>query len=200
MFTGFNMADFIQTINTLWQVEHNGDPSKILHYNKKEKSYTFYGIYPYTKLKSHKKIIQALKRNNWNIKKASRELANDIDLYQEVLYFYYENYWSKLKLDFIDSTLVAKELMVFAINIGLSPYRLRTIVKIVQRIVNKSGCDLKVDGIMGYKTIKCLNSFNDIEFSKLFDDYEIKWYYHLVDLHPRLKWALRGWINRAKFV
>ena len=195
------MANFIDTINVLWQVEHNGDPAKVLHYNKKEKSYTFYGIYPYTKLKSHKKIVDALRRNSWNIKRASRELAKDIDLYQEVLYYYYEHYWSVLKLDFVSSTLVAKELMVFAINIGLSPYRKKTIIKIVQDILNsRGGCKLKQDGVMGSKTIECLNSFNDIEFSKLFDNYEIKWYHHLVDLHPRLKWALRGWIHRAKFV
>lgn len=195
------MANFIDVMDKVWQVEHNGDASKVLHYNKKEKSYTFYGIYPYTKLKSHKKIVDALRWNNWDIKRASRQLAGDVDLYQEVLFFYYENYWTKLKMDFIESTLIAKELMVFAVNIGLSPYRKKTIIKIVQDILNVRGsCELKKDGIMGAKTLECLNSFNDIEFSKMFDKYEIKWYHHLVDLHPRLKWALRGWIHRAKAV
>ena len=195
------MANFIEVMDIIWQVEHRNDPSRALHFNKKEKSYTFYGIYPYTKLKSHKKIIEALKRNNWNIRKASRELAKDNDLYQEVLLYYYEHFWQPLKLDFVKSTLIAKELMVFAVNIGLSPHRKKTIIKIVQEILNKKGnCKLKVDGYVGPKTLKCLNSFNDIEFSRMFDEYEIKWYHKLVDRVPRLKWALRGWINRAKYV
>jgi len=194
------MANFIDVINTVWKVEHRGDPAKILHYNKKEKSYTFYGIYPYTKLKSHKKIIEALKRNNWNIRKASVELSKDNALYQEVLLYYYENFWTPLKMDFIESTLKAKELIVFAVNIGLSKYRKKTIIKIVQNILNTANCKLKVDGYIGNKTLSCLNNFNDIVFSKMFDEYEIKWYHKLVDSHHRLKWALRGWINRARYV
>ncbi len=186
------MADYIEVMNTVWQVEHGGRDELVLHYNPKEKSYTFYGIYPYTKLPSWRKI-RDVARKAGNIHIASRILAKDTQLYQEVLNYYYEHYWKPMELDFVESTQKAKEIMVFVVNVGIG--RKRQIVKAIQRI-----CGAKVDGIIGKETIRKLNECDEVKFSTLFDAYEISFYDRLVRRHPRLRWALRGWRRRARFV
>ena len=193
------MADFIETMEAIWDVEHNSDDELVLHFNSKEKSYTFYGIYPYTKLPSYRKIDKALAKTNYRLKVASSLLAKDEQLYQEVLGYYYENYWKPLKMDFIDNTHTAKEIMVFIINVGLG--RKRKMFKAIQKMLNKhNNCNLVVDGIIGKKTIDCLNKFDETTFSKLFDEFEIDFYDKLVKHYARLTWALKGWHKRARYV
>lgn len=186
------MADFLEVMEAVWQVEHGGRDELVLHYNPKEKSYTFYGIYPYTKLPSWRKIRSVVWRTN-NLRTASKILAKDEELYQEVLNYYYEHYWKPMGLDFIESTQKAKEIMVFVVNVGIG--RKRQIVKAIQRI-----CGAKVDGIMGKETIRKLNGCDEVRFSALFDAYELSFYDRLVRRRPRLRWALRGWRRRARFV
>ncbi len=178
-------------MSATFNAEHKDD-SEVLHYNTKEKNYTLYGIYPYTKLKSWRKARYILD-NSSSIKQASRVVAKDEVMYQEVLGFYYENFYRPLGLDYVESDLKAKEIMLFMINVGMG--RRKRAVKAIQRIVGT-----KVDGIFGVMTIHALNEFPDELFSNLWDKYEISFYERLVKIYPRLKWALRGWRNRAKLV
>jgi len=144
-------------------------------------------------------IQKALAKTNYRLKVASSLLAKDEQLYQEVLGYYYENYWKPLKMDFIDNTHTAKEIMVFIINVGLG--RKRKMFKAIQKMLNKhNNCNLVVDGIIGKKTIDCLNKFDETTFSKLFDEFEIDFYDKLVKHYARLTWALKGWHKRARYV
>jgi len=183
------MADFLKVMDKVWEAEHNHNDALVLHYNKKEKNYTFYGIYPYTKLRSWRKIRDIIKRNR-SIKVASRKAVKDKQVYQEVLGFYYFNFWKPMQLDYVHSTAKATEIMVFVVNVGTG--RKKPIVKAIQRIVGA-----KVDGIMGRNTLKKLNDFSEIRFDRLFDVFELTWYDKLVERVPRLKWAHRGWKKRA---
>lgn len=186
------LTSFERVMQSVWQVEHNGDIRKILHFNKQEKTYTFYGIYPYAKLKSWRKIKeQVLKRKT--LSQASIILSQDKDLYQEVLDFYWNKFWIPMKLDYIDSIIKQAEVMIFVVNVGIG--RKKDINKAIQRMVGT-----KPDGIMGPITIEALNNFEDFKFDKLFDTFEINWYAKLIERVPRLEWARKGWIRRAKYV
>lgn len=187
------MSNFNYAMQEVWKLEHGDNPEKILHFNPKEKNYTFYGIYPYTKLKSHYKIREALDKKSGDTKQASIYLNEDLELYDEVLEYYRLNFYEPLGLNFIEDSHKATEIIVFAINVGMG--RKKIIVKAIQKIVGA-----KVDGIMGVETIIKLNKFSDLTFDKLWDAYEISFYRSLVSLNSKLKWALKGWINRAKAV
>jgi len=197
------MADFNKVMNTIWEVEHNSNPKKILHKNPTERKFTFYGVYPHTKLKSYRKIEQAFLRTRGNLKRASLILSKDKKLYQEVLYFYYKNFWKPLGLDRVRNTTVAKELMIFAVNIGLGTdwrgiNRQKYMVKCVQELVGATP-----DGILGEKTAYRINLMTPYEtevFSKKFDQCEISFYKNLVFASKRLRIYLRGWKNRARYV
>jgi len=188
------MVDFNKVMENVWLVEHGNLPEKVLHHNKKEDTYTFYGIYPYTKLKSHK-IITDIIEVTQSTKEASVLLASMDDLYQEVLDFYRKNFFNKLGLQYLTSTRKASELMVFFVNVGTSKYRVGLAVKYVQSIIGA-----KVDGIVGVETLTKINNFPDDKFDKLFDEFEVKFYKGLVARNRRLGWALKGWINRAFIV
>jgi len=185
------MADFLKVMNKVFSAEHNST-STYLHYNKKESNYTFMGIYPYTKLESHHKIEDAIKGTS-STKEASEVLALDEKLYQEVLGFYYLNFWKPMMLDEIESDHKASEIMVFIINVGigrksLSVRGLQEIVGVVQ------------DGKCGSKTIKAINEYDEAKFSKQWDEFEMKFYGRLVKNNPKLKWALNGWHSRSRLV
>jgi hypothetical protein len=186
------MAEFIEVMEVVFDREHNNRPDKILHYNKKESNYTLYGIYPYTKLPTHM-IAYNIIRNTKNIKEASIEISKNIDIYNDVLVWYYHNFYSHFKLDEVKSNHIATEIMVFAINVGIG--RKEKIIKNIQRIVG-----VKQDGIIGAVTLKALNGFDEKVFDKEWDKFEISFYKRLVNKYSRLKWALKGWINRAKAV
>lgn len=181
-------------MENVWRVEHNNLPHKILHLNEKEKNYTFYGIYPYTKLPSHKRIKQALKATS-TIESASILLSRDKELYEEVIEWYLYNFYDELGMGCIKSTKIASELMVFFVNVGKSKYRVRLATQYIQDLVG-----VVPDGVIGMKTLKALNRYNEDKFDKLFDKFEEKFYRGLVKKVPRLSWALKGFINRAYLV
>jgi len=185
------MVNFIEVMETIWQVEHNGRCDKVLHYNRKEHDYTFYGIYPMKKLLGSYELYELLE-GGMGIKSVSKMFCNkSLPIYQEVLYFYYKNFWQPMGLDYIESTHKAKEIMVFHMNVG----RRKMIIRELQRLVG-----VKTDGIIGKHTLKAINDYPEYKFDKEFDNIEIRFYRDLVNRVSSLKWALKGWINRAKRV
>lgn len=185
------MSRLKDVMNTVFKAEHSST-STYLHFNKHESTYTYMGVYPYTKLKSAYLIDKAVEEFR-DIKKASIALSKSEALTNEVLEFYRFNFWVPMGLDKVESDLKCKEIMVFVINVGLG--RKKSIVKAIQRIVGT-----KVDGILGKNTLNALNNFDDEVFSMKWDEHEIRFYRRLVRKYPRLTWALRGWENRAKLV
>ena len=183
--------DFIRIMNNVFSVEHSSIKNQ-LHKNKKEDTYTYMGIYPYTKLRSFRIIDEALRLTNQNVKNASIKLSQNKMIKEDVLDFYYRNFYIPLHLEKVKSVHKRSEIMVFAVNIGV---RKTTITKIVQEIVGA-----KIDGIWGNETLNKLNNFDDELFDKLFDDKEIEFYERLVKKHKRLAWALNGWYSRSKAI
>jgi hypothetical protein len=185
------MANFGFVMKDVFSVEHTSKFNE-LHFNKKEHSYTYFGVYPYTKLKLHHRIDDALKATS-SIREASELLHKDEELYKNVLDFYWVNFWLPMQLHKVDSNHKAAEIMCFIINVGLG--RKTKVVKKIQRLVGTVP-----DGIFGIKTITALNKYDDDKFDKEFDAFEIQFYNELVVANPKLKWALNGWHNRARLI
>lgn len=185
------MANFNAVMDKVFDAEFS-KASEYLHFNQGESTYTYMGVYPFTKLKSSDLITQAVE-DYGSIKEASIALSSNEDLTKEVLDFYYNSFWLPMHLNLIESTKKAAEVMVFVVNVGIG--RKKEIIKAIQRIV---GAD--VDGIFGNQTLKAFNNIDEDLFSKKFDEYEIKFYRRLAQKNPRLSWALRGWENRARLV
>ena len=186
------MANFREVMKTVFEAEHNNNPEKVLHYNKKESNYTLYGIYPYTKLPSWA-IARDIIKGSTSTKQASRIIAKNQIIYNDVLAWYRENFYNPMGLQYVESTHKAAEIMVFIINVGMG--RKKKAVKAIQRIVGA-----KVDGIIGVETLSKLNAFPEEKFSDLWDKYEVSFYENLVERAPLLSWALNGWRRRARLV
>ena len=108
----------------------------------------------------------------------------------DVICFYKDEYWLKYKLYKLRTNLKAKELFIFGVNAGMP-----NAIKLAQDIVG-----VKVDGIIGNKTIKAINEFDNDLFSEKFDLCEIAYYENIVKKDPDKKIYLQGWKNRANMV
>lgn len=181
---------FEKVMNKIWEVEHRNNPRLVLHANKKENNYTCFGIYPYTKIKSHKKIKAIIDKHKI-MGDASVEIAFEDEIYQDVLSFYRDNFWDKLFLDKVDSKKKCEELMVFFVNVGIKPET----VAVMQQALG-----VYDDGVFGVKTLKALQDADEDEFGRAFDACEIEYYQKLIEKNPKLKWAFNGWVNRANIV
>lgn len=185
------MANFMNVMDRVFDAEFS-NASQHLHFNQGESTYTYMGVYPYTKLKSSYLIAEAVE-DHGNVKDASIALSLNDKLTDEVLDFYYNNFFQPMHLHHIVSDKKTAEVMVFVVNVGLG--RKKSIIKAIQRIIGTVP-----DGIFGSKTLKAFNEIDEDLFSKKFDEYELKFYRRLVQKNPRLGWALKGWENRARLV
>lgn len=172
-------------------VEFSNDNSKLLHKNPTENGLTYFGIYE-TAHPTWKgwAIIKRYLENTPNIKECSRILANVSDLNRMVEDFYKKEFWDKMKLDLVKSEHKQLELMCFAINVNHIPA-----IKVLQELLS-----VKIDGIIGNKTIEALNAFDKALFDRLFDLEEKEYYDELVENKPRFKIYQNGWKNRADFI
>lgn len=159
-----------------------------LHYNKGEKGYTYMGVYEHAHpewsgwIKVRKALIGSL-----NMTEASKKLYADHELTFEVMKFYKEKFWDRMRLDEVKSQKIAEEMFVFAVNAGIG-----TAVKAAQGVVR-----VVVDGVLGSKTIAALNGFDESRFDKEFDQMEAKHYEKLAAGNTEFEKFLKGWKNRA---
>ena len=140
-----------------------------LHKNPTEPYYTFAGIYQgaYPNWEGWRYIKEG------NIDKA-KELVKE---------FYLTHYWKYLKCDYLPSK-VAVALFDTAVNMGR-----KRAVRGLQRIVK-----VKVDGIMGRKTIEAIGSHNEDELVWEYLKRRVIFYSRL---SPKYNIYKRGWINRV---
>jgi lysozyme family protein len=115
----------------------------------------------------------------------------------QAIEFYRADFWDKLKLDLVKGQAVATRVFDMAVNMGP-----RGAVKIAQRAFNKllEGSDderLKVDGRLGPKTRKALDSIDPIEMMGSLRLFHAEFYRDLVKRNPKLKVFLVGWLRRA---
>lgn len=177
----------LSLIEMIKDVEFSNDNSQLLHKNKTENGLTYFGIYQ----SAHPNwkgwtIINRYLANISDLKECSRVLANVSDLNKLVYDFYKVEFYDKMKLGLINDYSKKEELMCFGIN--TNPIRC---IKKVQELLG-----LKIDGVIGNKTITAINAFNEDLFDVLFDKEEIEFYDSLDE--SRFGIYKKGWRNRAK--
>jgi len=184
----FGHARFEDSFELLRGLEFT-NPKDILHQNEGEKTVTFYGIYKHQNKfwRGWHIVDKAIKKYKY-LYSASAALSSNAELITLVKEHYIKEYWNKMKLNQLHSQKMADEMFIFAIN--NNRYRA---VRFAQKIVGT-----KADGIIGPITIKALNSFDVVEFDKLYDESEIRFYAKLAKRNfARYGRFLLGWINRA---
>lgn len=168
-----------------------GSSSDVLHKNKTEQGLTFMGIYQ----GAHPSW------NGWNIVKNAISVNTDIRSASEVLYanitlkemvfdFYEREFWNKMRLNAVESQIIADELFCFGVNSGI-----KTAVKLAQKIVGA-----QLDGVVGVQTLRALNSIDEDKFSLQYDKLEIEYYESLAYKKPANVVYLKGWKKRANVV
>jgi len=100
--------------------------------------------------------------------------------------FYYDNFYKPFKE--VKDEKVKSLLFETAVNLGV-----RQTVKLAQKVLG-----VRVDGVLGPKTLEALNSTNPEDFIKDFTLARIAFYTALANKNPK-KYGLylRGWINRT---
>lgn len=186
------MADIKQALPILWGAEHNNDPKKVLHVNRGENGYTFMGIYQsaHPSLELWKIIRQKLQQYNGDTELAGSILYDNPRVIELVEHFYKREFWDKAKLDKVNSQHVANEIFIFGVVSDMPPA-----IRAAQRAVG-----VLQDGIVGEKTLRALNSFDENVFNEIYDVFEKEHFEKVAFNNPSKAWALKGWKNRAEIV
>lgn len=122
-----------------------------------------------------------------DIKALSEAEAKDI---------YRRDYWNKLRLGEIYSTLISSEIFDTAVNMGR-----RNSIRIAQKSLNFLGGDLVEDGIIGAKTLTALNIWCLKDEKALFiclNGFQFMRYFEITRDYPKLMRFSRGWTKRIQ--
>jgi len=104
---------------------------------------------------------------------------------------YKVEYWDKVQGDDITSQDLANILCDFYVNAGANA------TKLFQRVLNKMGADLTVDGKIGSGTLAVLKTQDQKQVYANYRKGRIDYYNNLVKKNPKLKKFLKGWMNRV---
>lgn len=136
-------------------------------------------------------IVDAIKRaGSCDTKQLALKLASEERLQSLVGAFYKKNFWDKMRLDEIESQVVANNLYLFGVNAGIA-----RAVKFAQQIVGT-----RQDGMLGAKTLAAINATDEAHFKKAFDALEIAYYKGIVQRNPSQERFIKGWLRRAELV
>jgi hypothetical protein len=185
------MANFRKAMAELSKLEFSSSRN-FLHKNPGEPGYTVGGIYQtaHPRWGGWSFVSGALEKSGGDIKEASSELYHDPAFRNIVSSYYKANFWDTMRLDDVDHQNTAEELFVFGVNAGQ-----KTAVIRAQEIVGAVA-----DGVIGPKTIKALNDFDEDDFDMKFDESEIDYYDGLIRHRPALAVFKNGWRNRANAI
>jgi lysozyme family protein len=141
----------------------------------------------------------------------SKRFNPDVDVenltIEQAKAFYHERYWRPMRLDEIHKAPIARELF----DIGGGPNGIRAAVLIAQGALVLLREDVAIDGIMGPKTIRALNTYpwtgdlvkmmNLLQFVHLLvGSANVENTIEMVrDRLPQLKRFMRGWLKRIAF-
>jgi hypothetical protein len=183
------VANIEKALKILYEVEFNNLPHKFLHKNKTENKLTLGGVYQKANPYSIDWILceDILKVCSDDIKRASNMLYYDEFLQEQVKNVFKKSYWDKMRLNEINSQLIANEMFLFGVVAGW-----KNGGKLAQRIAKVID-----DGIIGSISIQAINNISDKYFSEAYDKLEIKYFEDLVKNNDSLKIYLAGWKNRA---
>ena len=121
-----------------------------------------------------------------DIKKLTIEQAKQI---------YWKDYWLKGKCDKIEqfSPRLAFIHFNYCVNTGV-----RQAGRLLQRAIRRNGFNIKVDGIIGERTLDALEACDmDLTYDA-YSNYGFIFYITLVERRRRLKKFLFGWLRRSK--
>ena len=188
------MARFLKSMEELKALEFS-NPFNVLHHNKGEKGYTYFGIYEtaHPRWKGWREVYKMIVKYKYQLGGASRSLYEEKLMTKKVYAFYEDEFWHNMRLDFLQSQKIADEIFVFGVN--TNP---RRAVKKAQKLVG-----VKADGWIGAKTLKVLNNYDEKKFDIEFDLVEIAYYKYIAFYgknNKRLRRFYKGWVNRARAV
>jgi len=186
------MADFTKSYRILKGAEFSNKPKKFLHINENENDLTIGGVYEKWNRYNIdwefvRKILTACENN---FERASTMLFNDEEMQVDVISAFRHGYWSKCRLDDVNSQIIANEIFISGTNIGNEQA-----IKMAQDVVG-----VTIDGIIGIKTLRALNNFDEHVFSEDYDVKENEYYLAISKDNPKLAINVEGWRNRAALV
>lgn len=131
-----------------------------------------------------------------------KKIGNNKELDNIVDYLYREMYWDVISGDDIENQKVSCVIFDFAVNTGTV-----NCIKLLQNNLYSKFETLRVDGIMGPKTLNVLNAnasgivrlnVNGEEyFLNQFKNMRMNWYLNLCKKNNKLRKFLYGWLIRA---
>ena len=104
---------------------------------------------------------------------------------------YLKKYYLGNKLDKVLNDKVALSVCDFIVNGGAWG------AKKAQAALNELGFDLRVDGILGTKSLAALNEVDENKFLEKYHDLQRRYYRVLAANKPSQKKFLTGWLNRV---
>lgn len=133
---------------------------------------------------------------NFGISKRQYPYINIKDLTEDkAKAIYKRDYWDKLHLGNVKRYEVALELFDTGVNTGITKA-----VFILQEALNYLGHTLKVDGIIGPKTMTATNKYKyPIFLVRTLDGVQFMHYYNIVKENPSQRKFARGWLKRIGF-
>ena len=183
------MANFNKAFKKFKGIEFTNSKD-ILHKNANETGLTFYGIYEtaHEHWEGWEYVYIGLEQSSNNLKEASVVLSENDVLIELVRDFYFNEFWSPLKLNRITSQKIAEEMFFFFVNTG----KKKRTVRMAQLVVGAVP-----DGFIGFETIKKLNAFDEKLFDRAYDLKEMEYHARLVQANPKQYLLnLVGWIRR----
>ena len=104
---------------------------------------------------------------------------------------YNKKYYHKNGLDTLKSDKIALSICDWIVNSGSWG------AKKAQAALNELGFDLRVDGILGKKSLSALNEVDETKFLEKYHDLQRRYYRAIVANKPNQKVFLKGWLNRV---
>ena len=104
---------------------------------------------------------------------------------------YLKKYYLRNKLDKVVNDKVALSVCDFIVNGGAWG------AKKAQAALNELGFDLRVDGVLGEKSLAALNEVDENKFLEKYHDLQRRYYRVLAANKPSQKKFLTGWLNRV---
>ena len=104
---------------------------------------------------------------------------------------YLKKYYLGNKLDKVVNDKVALSVCDFIVNSGAWG------AKKAQAALNELGFDLRVDGVLGEKSLAALNEVDENKFLEKYHDLQRRYYRVLAANKPSQKKFLTGWLNRV---
>lgn len=108
---------------------------------------------------------------------------------------YRKHWWEKYQYNRLDTLAVVSKVFDLAVNMGSVSAH-----KILQRACNNlANFNLKVDGILGYKSISASNICDPFALRKQLRNFSKIRYEEILEKNPNMEFARKGWMNRASW-